>query len=120
MLAQSLSDCIRSHGSQPVDVDEVMSWFSFDVMGDVVFGQDFNLLKSREWAPAIEHRNGALALVGPISDAIWIAHLAFLLVPFYSRVQDWIRMLMFCEDRIKDRVEVSYIRSECHNTTGIE
>ncbi|KAI1370297.1 cytochrome P450 [Hypoxylon crocopeplum] len=104
MLAQSLSDCIASHGTRPVDVDDVMSWFSFDMMGDVLFGEDFNLLKSRTWEPAIKHRDGALALVGPISDATWIAHLAFLLVPFYGRVQDWARMVSFCEERIKDRI----------------
>ncbi|XXH00984.1 hypothetical protein Hte_007335 [Hypoxylon texense] len=105
MLAQSLSDCIASHGTQPVDVDDVMSWFSFDIMGDVLFGEDFRLLKSRAWEPAIKHRDGALALVGPISDATWIAHLAFLLVPFYGRVQDWTRMVLFCEEQIRDRIQ---------------
>ncbi|KAI0179154.1 cytochrome P450 [Hypoxylon sp. FL1284] len=104
-LAQSLSDCITSYGNQPVDVDDVMSWFSFDIMGDVLFGEDFNLLSTRSWIPAIKHRDGALALVGPISDATWIASLAMLLVPFFSRVQDWTRMISFCEDRIRDRIQ---------------
>ncbi|KAI1451035.1 cytochrome P450 [Annulohypoxylon stygium] len=104
ILAQSLSDCIASYGTQPVDLDDVMSWFSFDIMGDVLFGEDFNLLKSRRWEPAIKHRDGALALVGPISDATWIAHLAFLLVPFYGRVRDWESLMSFCEERIKDRI----------------
>lgn len=106
-LAQSLSDCITSRGTQPVDIGEVMAWFSFDMMGDVLFGEDFNLLNSRSWEPALKHCEGALALVGPISDASWIANLAILLVPFYGRVQDWIRMISFCEERIKDRIQVS-------------
>ncbi|RYP55519.1 hypothetical protein DL769_010135 [Monosporascus sp. CRB-8-3] len=104
-LAQSLSSCIRAHGTHALDVDEVMSWFSFDVMGDIVFGKDFNLLESRVWTPAIQHRDRALALVGPIGDSIWIAHLAFWLVPFYGRVKDWFRMVTFCEDQIKERRE---------------
>ncbi|RYP06625.1 hypothetical protein DL764_003047 [Monosporascus ibericus] len=104
-LAQSLSSCIKAHGTSAVDVDEVMSWFSFDVMGDIVFGKDFNLLESRVWTPAIEHRDRALALVGPIGDTIWIARLAFWLVPFYGRVKDWFRMVSFCEDQIKERLE---------------
>ena len=105
-LAHSLSRCIGAHGASPVDVDEVMTWFSFDVMGDVVFSKDFNLLESRTWSPAIKHRDRALALVGPIGDAIWIARLAFLVVPFYGIVKDWFRMVAFCEDRIKERREV--------------
>ncbi|CAH0031673.1 unnamed protein product [Clonostachys rhizophaga] len=104
-LSHSLSSCIRSHGTRPVDIDDVMSWFSFDVMGDVLFGEDFNLLGSQRMDPAIKHRDGALALVGPISDAIWLAHLAFLLVPFYSPVQDWLGMVKFCEDRLTARIQ---------------
>ncbi|KAI0887576.1 cytochrome P450 [Annulohypoxylon maeteangense] len=103
-LAQSLSECIASYDTQPIDVDDVMSWFSFDIMGDILFGEDFNLLKSKTWEPAIKHRDGALALLGPLSDATWIAHLAFLLVPFYGRVKDWDLMVSFCEDRIKARI----------------
>jgi hypothetical protein len=106
-LSHSLAACIRSHGTKPVDVDEVISWFSFDVMGDILFGEDFNLLGSQKMEPAIKYRDGALALVGPISDATWLAHVAFLLVPFYSRVQDWYNMMMFCEDRLMARIEVS-------------
>ena len=105
-LSHSLSRCISAYGTDEVDVDEVMSWFSFDVMGDVVFSKDFNLLESRTWSPAIKHRDRALALVGPIGDAIWIARLAFLLVPFYGIVKDWFRMVGFCEDRIRERQRV--------------
>ena len=43
-LSHSLSRCISAYGTDEVDVDEVMSWFSFDVMGDVVFSKDFNFM----------------------------------------------------------------------------
>lgn len=108
-VARSLSGYIKAHSAQPVDVNEVMSWFSFDVMGDVVFGQDFNLLGSGAWIPAIHHRDGALSLVGPIGDAIWIGRMAFDLIPFYGRVKDWFHMVSFCEDRIQERLNVSRV-----------
>lgn len=104
--AQSLRRCISSYGTKPIDVDEVMSWFSFDAMGEVVFGQDFDLMNSRFMHPVLHHRDRALALLGPIADAIWIARLAFSFVPFYGRVQDWFRMVSFCDERMKTRLDV--------------
>ncbi|KAI1135148.1 cytochrome P450 monooxygenase-like protein [Hypoxylon sp. FL0543] len=103
--AESLYRCVKGYGDQPVDVDEVMSWFSFDAMGEVVFGEDFNLMDSKTMHPAILHRDRALALLGPISDAIWIARLAFSFIPFYGRVKDWFRMVAFCDERMRARME---------------
>jgi hypothetical protein len=113
---QSLVQCIQSYDSLPVDVDEVMSWFSFDAMGEVVFGEDFNLLNSRVMHPAILHRDRALSMLGPIADAIWIARLAFSFVPFYGKVKDWMRMVAFCEERMNIRMKVSasFFRLMCH------
>ncbi|KAH8700029.1 cytochrome P450 [Phaeosphaeriaceae sp. PMI808] len=82
---QSLVQCIDKYAGAPVDIDEAMSWFSFDAMGEVVFGEDFDLLNSRVMRPAILHRDQALAILGPIADAIWIARLAFLFVLFYGK-----------------------------------
>lgn len=104
--AHSLSRCIAKYDGGPVDIDDVMSWFSFDAMGEVVFGEDFDLMNKRYMHPVIRHRDRALALLGPIADAIWIARLAFSLVPFYGRVQDWFRMVAFCDERMKMRLSV--------------
>lgn len=104
---QSLVQCIAKYDGGPVDIDQVMSWFSFDAMGEVVFGKDFDLLNSRVMHPAILHRDRALAMLGPIADAIWIARFAFSFVPFYGKVRDWMRMVAFCEERMEMRVKVS-------------
>lgn len=103
--AMALSQCIGSYNGKVVDVDEVMSWFSFDAMGEVVFGEDFNLMNSRVMHPAILHRDRALAMLGPIADAIWIARIAFSFIPFYGRVKDWMQMVKFCEERMGERME---------------
>lgn len=104
--AMALSRCIASYNGEPIDIDEIMSWFSFDAMGEVVFGEDFNLMNSRVMHPAILHRDRALAMLGPIADAIWIARMAFSFVPFYGRVKNWMQMVKFCEERMDERVEV--------------
>ncbi|KAI8935075.1 hypothetical protein NX059_007670 [Plenodomus lindquistii] len=109
---QSLVSCIQSYNGSTVDVDEVMSWFSFDAMGEVVFGEDFNLLKSKVMHPAILHRDRALAMLGPIADAIWIARMAFAFVPFYGKVKDWMRMVAFCEERMDIRVKRGHAKEK--------
>lgn len=107
LQAEALRRCIAGYGNQPVDIDEVMSWFSFDAMGEVLFGEDFNLMNSKVMHPAILHRDRALSMLGPIADAIWLAHLAFQFIPFYGRVKDWFRMVAFCDERMRERMEVS-------------
>lgn len=105
-LVRELSRCIGTFGSDPVDIDQVMSWYSWDVMGEVLFGEDFNLTKSRVTHPGIKHRDRALALAGPLGDAIWIALLGFQLLPPVGRVNDWRRMIQFCEDHMVSRLKV--------------
>lgn len=105
-LVRELSRCIGTFGTGAVDIDQVMSWYSWDFMGEVLFGEDFNLTKSKVTHPGIKHRDRALALAGPLGDAIWIALLGFQLLPSVGAVNDWHRMIQFCEDHMKLRIKV--------------
>ncbi|GAW16489.1 hypothetical protein ANO14919_059180 [Xylariales sp. No.14919] len=100
-LAQTLSECISKYDGEPIVVNDIMTWFSFDAMWEVVFGQDFNLMKTRGGHPIIRHRDNAFALLGPVYVADWIAHLGFDFVPFYGKVRDWFHMVAFCDEHMK-------------------
>ncbi|KAK7975791.1 hypothetical protein PG989_014254 [Apiospora arundinis] len=104
-LAQRAAESISDYGCAPIDVGEVMSWFSFDVMGDVVFGQDFGLIRSKSLHPGIGSRDKALSLLGPLEGAIWIARLGFLLNPILGLAQAWFDMLAFCEEELRRRIQ---------------
>ncbi|KAI0399894.1 cytochrome P450 [Xylaria palmicola] len=126
-LVRDLSRCIASYGGGPVDIDQIMSWYSWDFMGEVLFGEDFNLTRSRKTHPGIEHRDRALALAGPLGDAIWIALLGFQLCPLVGIVNDWQNMIKFCEDYMKLRLErgdngktdmATYFIQEYEDTAG--
>ncbi|OTA54002.1 cytochrome P450 monooxygenase-like protein [Hypoxylon sp. EC38] len=104
-LAQVLSQSISVYGDNPVDIDEVMSWFSFDAMGEVLFGEDFGLTHSRSMHSGILHRDRALSILGPLEGAIWIARFGFSLAPYYGRVKDWFKMVAFCDEQTKKRIE---------------
>ncbi|KAK8135353.1 hypothetical protein PG984_003293 [Apiospora sp. TS-2023a] len=108
-LAERVSESLSEYGVAPVDVGEVMSWFSFDAMGDVVFGQDFGLISSKSLHPGIASRDKALSLLGPLEGAIWIARLGFLMNPILGLAQAWFDMLAFCEEQLRRRIQ----RDEC-------
>jgi hypothetical protein len=43
-LVNDLKECIASFGKAPVNVTNAMTWFSFDVMSAVLFGEDFGMI----------------------------------------------------------------------------
>lgn len=105
-LAQMLSQSISDYEGAPVDIDEVMSWFSFDAMGEVLFGEDFGLTRSKTMHPGIVHRDRALSILAPLEGAIWIAQMGFTLAPFLGKVKDWFKMVAFCDEQTNRRMQV--------------
>lgn len=106
-LTRDLESCISLYEEEPVNVTDVMTWYSFDIMGEVIFSKDFGMIKNRATNPILEQQRQALALLGPIIDVQWIVHLAFNFVPFMKQVQDWLKMCSFCEQQMAERMAVS-------------
>lgn len=104
---ERLADLIANHNSEPVLLNDVMSWFAFDSMGEFMFNSDFGMMKSSAWHPAIVQQRAALALLAPLSDAIWLVRLAFAFFPFVGKVRDWNQMVAFCDNAMQKRMEVS-------------
>ena len=102
---ERLADLIASHNSEPVLLNDVMSWFAFDSMGEFMFNSDFGMMRSSTWHPAIVQQRGALALLAPLSDAIWLVRLAFAFFPF-GKVRDWNQMVAFCDNAMNKRMQV--------------
>lgn len=104
-LVDQLAACIGAHNGKPVNVNDVMSWFSFDAMGEFTFGEDFGMMRSSKWHPAIWRQQRALALLAPFNDTIWLVRAAFAFVPFLGKVRDWFSMVSFCEERMEKRMK---------------
>ncbi|PSN65038.1 cytochrome P450 monooxygenase-like protein [Corynespora cassiicola Philippines] len=103
-LVDDLRKCISSFDKQPINVTDVMTWFSFDVMSEVLFGEDFGMIKQRATHPVMAQQKRALALLGPIMDTQWIVQLGFAFFPFFGKVRDWMRMCTFCEGQMTKRM----------------
>ncbi|KAF1831503.1 cytochrome P450 monooxygenase-like protein, partial [Decorospora gaudefroyi] len=106
-LSDVLVECIRSYGNEPVSVNDVMSWFSFDVMGEILFGEDFGMMVNKKAKGELIHQRTALALIAPINDASWIAHLGFNLFPFLGAVRGWWAAVRFCCERMERRMKTT-------------
>ena len=75
-------------------------------MGEFMFNSDFGMMRSSTWHPAIVQQRGALALLAPLSDAIWLVRLAFAFFPFVGKVKDWNQMVSFCDNAMQKRIQV--------------
>ncbi len=85
---------------QPTDVSQWLYWYSFDVMGDLAFGESFKMLDTAKnhWATTLmEAGILPLALLIPM----WLLRLG-LSVPGLSR--DWWLFLNFSKDRLLARM----------------
>ena len=101
-----LRERIAQVTGQPVLVNDLMRWFSFDLMGDFAFSQDFGMMEKREYNTAIRMLRSAITLLGPFSPAIWIPRLGFAFIPGLWKVKDWFGMLAFCDSCMERRMKV--------------
>ena len=101
-----LNDRIQQVRNRPVLVNDIMRWFSFDLMGDFAFSEDFGMMEKREYHTAIKMLRSAITLFGPFSPAIWIPRLGFAFIPGLWKVKDWFGMLAFCDKRMENRMKV--------------
>ena len=105
-----LKDRIAFANDEPVLVNDLMRWFSFDLMGDFAFSQDFGMMEKQEYSSAISGLRSAITLLGPFSPAIWIPRLGFAFIPGLWKVKDWFGMLAFCDKCMEHRMEVRLIK----------
>lgn len=88
---------------KPVNVVQWFNNYSFDIVGDLAFGQSFDMLKKDEL-----HWSVRLLAEGfePLSYGLptWMFRMAQL-IP--GATKDWFRFLDFCRERMITRMEVS-------------
>ena len=73
--ADQLERLIAQSEGQSIIVNQYFQWFSFDVMGQVAFSKDFNMLKGADWHSAIKVLREGMKILGPLSPAPWLMSL---------------------------------------------
>ena len=72
-------------------------------MGDLTLAKLFNMLSDENWHYAILMMRDFMWLLGPFSPIPWLARLGFG-IPGVAR--GWKRWLLWCEERMTERIEV--------------
>ena len=67
-----LQRLIAKTEGQPVIANQYFQWFGFDVMGQVAFSKDFNMLKDAQWHSGIKVLRDGMAVLGPLTPVPWL------------------------------------------------
>jgi cytochrome P450 len=85
---------------EPVNVSKWFNLYSFDVMGDLGFGESFNMLESGE-----EHWAIALLNAGMDPMGLWFPTWFFrTIVAIPGAAKDYFRFIDYCTNQIKKRI----------------
>ncbi|KAL3478255.1 cytochrome P450 [Aspergillus californicus] len=91
---------IGEYEGTPIDIAKWFECWSFDIMGDLAFGQSFNMLESPDshWAIGLlkEAQRG-----GGLSIPTWAARLLFAFPP---AMRDFFKFVDFCAKQIEHRI----------------
>ena len=110
-----------SRRGEPVDVSKWFYWFTFDVMGEFAFAKSFGMLRDEKWHFAVVMLRKAMGLLGPLSPVPWLAQIGFYIAPWMWVVRDWLAMLVWCRDRMGERIKVcTFLQLEACTALGSE
>jgi hypothetical protein len=75
-------------------------------MGEFAFAKSFRMLQDEQWHIAVIMLRKAMRLLGPLSPLPWLAQIGFYIMPWMYVVRDWLAMLVWCPDRMTERIKV--------------
>ncbi|KAI1406792.1 cytochrome P450 [Hypoxylon sp. FL1857] len=87
----------------PCEMRDLLIWFGFDAMGDIIFDTSFDMLRSRKWHPIVQHVKKGLHLIGLLSSTPWLTHIGFRLAPRIGIVNRWYELVDYCKKQIQRR-----------------
>ncbi|KAF2470653.1 cytochrome P450 [Lindgomyces ingoldianus] len=91
---------LRKNAGKPLDVSAWAMFFSFDVMGEVGFGKDFNNLVSGVEHPAIQGVHAHMTMLGIMSTVPWLLNL---LSSIPGAAAGYSEFFSFCAGQIREK-----------------
>ncbi|KAK5626265.1 hypothetical protein RRF57_001980 [Xylaria bambusicola] len=101
---QVFEGLISESVGQPIAMNDLISWFTFDCMGDFGFSQDFGMMSERKWLEPILYMCASWSLLGVFSPAIWVPRISFAIFQVW-KAKDWFKALAFSESLLKARLD---------------
>ncbi|KAL4862395.1 hypothetical protein BDV12DRAFT_45537 [Aspergillus spectabilis] len=97
-----LIDAIDRNLGSPIDVSRWFNYYSFDVMGDLAFGESFNMLVDGKDAYILKQLHADMKMIGLFSHLTW-------LFPFFKRIPgvnaDYLKFWKWVGGRVEGRIK---------------
>ena len=103
-FANVLVDQLKSFGGKPLNSSLWFNYYSFDVMGELAFGQSFDMLKTGEKHNAIKLLHEGQRPLGIFSPMPW---LMMIMMRIPGAGAGYNRWLAYCEGQAEKRKAVS-------------
>ena len=91
------------HAAVEVDVTNLFNFLIFDIMGDVSFGVEFNLVKTGKMHFAIEKMRAGMVPVGILSPVPWLFRM---MTAIPGVLRPWNQLLRWCREESTRRLKV--------------
>jgi hypothetical protein len=101
--ADLLVDQLAKSAAVPMNISKWSMFFSFDVMGDVGFGKDFNNLNSGIEHPAIQGVHSHMTMLGIMSTVPWLLNV---LGSIPGAAAGYSEFFSFCAGQIREKHKV--------------
>ncbi|KUI57709.1 Tryprostatin B 6-hydroxylase [Cytospora mali] len=98
-----MGEAFQERHGQPLNVTEWMSYFTSDTMGELAFNKSFGMLDKHEWSGSVQLLRNGLAILGTVTPAPWLAHVAFTFLPKSQLL--WASLVKFAKSMMEDRLE---------------
>ncbi|KAF2128089.1 putative cytochrome P450 [Dothidotthia symphoricarpi CBS 119687] len=95
---------VQAAAQQPINVTELLSLYSFDVMGDLAFGESFDMLRNGEMHWAVKLVDEAMAPMGLMLPTRLLTTISF-------ATRGWWRFIVYCCQKLDEVIDDKKITS---------
>ena len=88
---------------RPLNVTNLFGFFSFDVMGDLSFGKQFNMLESEKQHIAVDTLRQGMSVLGLFTPVPW---LFIILINTPGLMRRWNEMILWSTQEVDRRIKV--------------
>ncbi|PMD59449.1 cytochrome P450 [Hyaloscypha bicolor E] len=107
-------DLLKSQAGEPVDLSEIFNFLTFDIAGDMVFGDSFNCLTSATLHPWINFIFARISGAALISAAAKFWPFSFLFTPFIDKklLEGDLKHATLSKERLDARLKIDEARGD--------
>ncbi|KAI9164122.1 Cytochrome P450 monooxygenase notG' [Paramyrothecium foliicola] len=98
---KALVDRLYQYGGEPVNAAKWFNYYSFDVMGDLAFGKDFDMLKSGQQHWAVGLLEEAMSIQG-LKLPTWLFRM---LIAVPGLTEKYWRFIGYCDDQLDLKIK---------------